>query len=63
MAQYATLRAAAVLRAPGSNFTAAQLSSYIVQLGVYARRDPLLIPVYLAIAAEDGIVGPVGAPV
>ena len=34
VAQYATLRAAAVLRAPVSNFTAAQLTSHIVQLVV-----------------------------
>ena len=33
-----------------SNSTATQLTSHIVQLGVYARRDPLLIRVCLAIA-------------
>jgi len=54
MAQYAPLRAAA-LRAT-ANSTPVRLAAHISQLGVYARRDPLLLPVYRAIAAENGIL-------
>jgi hypothetical protein len=55
MAQYAALRAA-VLRATVSNSTAAQLTSHIVQLGVHARRNSLLLPVCRAIVPENGIL-------
>jgi hypothetical protein len=53
MTTYAQLRAAA-LRAP-INVTAPRILTHINRLGELAKRDQALLPVYRAIAAENGI--------